>query len=1354
MATLVLTAAVGSLGLTGFGLFAATLAATAIGSFIDNRLFATHQTVQNEGPRLTEVHVSAASEGQPIKRLFGRARIGGNLIWTTNFREEKTVTTQTQGGGKGGGGSSVTTETTTYTYFVSCAFAFCEGNDRATIGRIWADNRLMKTDDVTFRFYPGSQTQSKDSKIVAVEGAENTSAHRGVAYVVFEELDLTKFGNRVPQITAEIIVPLDDPDAETLENLVESVNLIPATGEVAYGTTPQVKDDGFGNAVAENVHLKADETDFEFSIQDLKSLIPNTKNVNLVVSWFGTDLRMNSCDIEPRVEVKEGKVLEPDRWRVSNYYREGAPYWEAGSFFGILFEAITGIPAGAQSANEVSKIDVDGEQRPAFGGTPSDHTIVEAVQYMGDEQDLNVLFYPFLLMDIPSGNTLPDPYDGGSAGQPVYPWRGRITTSDPDTIDGTATAQTEVNAFFGSVSASDFTVDGTTVDYTGDPDDKGYRRMVLHYAHLFAAIAGSMSDPTKCKAFYVGTEMRGITQTRRDGTGNYPGVAAFNTLINDVRAIFDNAGQTHIEISYAADWSEYHSHRPDDGSGDVFFNMDPIWSNSNCDYIAIDNYMKLSDWRDGVDHDDYGSGNDAYGNPRATSIYDQNYLQGQIEGGEDYDYYYASDADRTNQTRTNIVDSAEGKHWVFRQKDMRNWWENQHFDRPGGTESGSPTSWTAESKRIVFSEYGCPAVDKGTNQPNVFYDPKSSESFLPYFSSGQRDDIIQRAYYEATVTYWRDNSPAGMIDEEEMYAWTWDARPFPAFPYRTDFWSDGENWNLGHWLTGRVGVVPLGELVKAICAWVGFPEEDIDVTGLVGTNTIVRGYPIDGIMSPRSALQPLFSAYMFDGFESEGKLKFLLRANTPFSAIDLEDFVAGERDQGIYQINRLQETELPATSSLSYYDEEKEYQVGTVGTRRQTTTSSVTVEIRFPIVLPPQFVRILSEIIIQESWAARQKMEFKLPLSKIAFDPGDGYIVDINGRNINFRMTGVNKGTELEVQAESIDTTIYDALVSGIGGNSVGDVSVPGRSILMFLDMPLVTGEEPRPWAPRIAAYQDPFPPAVNVYEDTDSDLILRNQLFTASLMGRLVSPLPRGPHSVIDEGNIIQVDITDPNAQVLSETEDNVRNGANAIAIRTSNNDWEIIKFVNASLQAGSDIITKRYNLFRLFRGQLGSYSIMEDEIPAGQQVVFLDATSVAALNIAESRKFDEISWRYGPNVYPTGSALYSTVEHTGQAVGQLPYPVADVQFFPQGSDVKFTWKRQTRFGGEDFESATVPLNEDEERYEIDLLDGSDVLIMTVETTSPEYTFTGAPSTFKARIFQMSASVGRGRPETAVYGA
>ena len=150
---------------------------------------------------------------------------------------------------------------------------------------------------------------------------------------------------------------------------------------------------------------------------------------------------------------------------------------------------------------------------------------------------------------------------------------------------------------------------------------------------------------------------------------------------------------------------------------------------------------------------------------------------------------------------------------------------NVHYNHPSGVESGTPTSWVPQSKPIWFTELGCPAIDRGTNQPNVFFDPNSSESFTPNFSRGWRDDTIQRAYLEATYLWWDEaaNNPVSsvyggrMVHVPECAAWTWDARPYPFFPALTDVCTDGANWQLGHWLTGRLGAVSLAALVRHLC---------------------------------------------------------------------------------------------------------------------------------------------------------------------------------------------------------------------------------------------------------------------------------------------------------------------------------------------------------------------------------------------------------------------------------------------------------------------------------------------------------------------------------------------------------
>jgi hypothetical protein len=171
-------------------------------------------------------------------------------------------------------------------------------------------------------------------------------------------------------------------------------------------------------------------------------------------------------------------------------------------------------------------------------------------------------------------------------------------------------------------------------------------------------------------------------------------------------------------------------------------------------------------------------------------------------------------------------------------------------------------------------EFGCPAIDKGSNEPNTFLDPKSAESRLPHFSTGRRDDLIQAQYLRAVLHYWSDpaTNPVSevyggrMIDVARAHAWAWDARPWPAFPHDLERWSDGANWQKGHWLTGRLDAAPLDLVVAEIC-------ESAGVASLrrVGSGGLVRGHVSGQTETARAALQPLMIAYGFDAGGGRGQ---------------------------------------------------------------------------------------------------------------------------------------------------------------------------------------------------------------------------------------------------------------------------------------------------------------------------------------------------------------------------------------------------------------------------------------------------------------------------------------------------
>ena len=1233
-------------------------------------------------------------------------RMGGNIIWATDFREETRTTTQ--GGGKGGGGGKV--KTTEYLYYASLAVALCEGPITG-IGRIWADGKPMDLSGVTWRWYPGSETQTANPFIAARMGAASTPAYRGTAYVVFEELALSSYGNRLPQLSFEVFRPLADPD--TAEGLVKAVTMIPASGEFTYATEGIRKTDG-GATQTENLNALPDEADMVVALDRLQAMAPAVESVSLVVAWFGDDLRAGSCKVRPGVEVA-AKSTTPRSWSVNGVSR-------ANAFL-------------------VSR---DDQNRPVYGGTPSDFAVVQAIREM-KARGLRVTFYPFLLMDVPPGNSLPNPYSDNAAtpGQPAFPWRGRITCSPAagfaGSVDKAATAASQVAALFGAATPGSFSVSGETVTFTGSPSDWGLRRMVLHYAHLCAAAGG-------VDAFLIGTEMPGLT-TIRSGASTYPAVQAYRDLLADARSILGSA----TRIGYAADWSEYFGHQPNDASGDVFFHLDPLWADAEIDFIGIDNYMPLSDWRDGFDHADALEGRPA--------IHDRGYLQANIAGGEGFEWFYASAADRAAQLRTPITDGAAGKPWVFRYKDLRAWWSNPHYNRPGGVETATPTAWLPQSKPIWFTELGCPAIDRGTNQPNVFFDPKSSESFTPHFSRGWRDDAIQRAYLEATYLWWGKpaNNPVSsvyggrMVHVPECAAWTWDARPYPFFPALTGVWTDGPNWRLGHWLTGRLGAVSLAALVRHLCLRAGTPESRIDVSGLWGA---VEGYAITALESPRASITTLSRHFGFDAVETEGMIRFVMRGRASIATIAPDDLVA-TRDGDVLELTRGQESELPQALKWQLARADEDYDAALVEARRITVDTTRIASESFPMAVPPEEAERRCRRALMEAWVGRETAAFRLPPSRLALDPADVIRLAHDGRLVDLRLISIADSDARGIEAVRQDRASYDLPPGDPRPASLTRAVIFGAPDAILMDLPQLTEDQPA-HRPLIAAHAMPWPGEIAVFRSASTDgFALLTTFGSRARIGALVSDLHAGPTSRFDLGNALVVDLL--TGTLESVTDLTLFGGANALAVEAAPGVWEIVQAGAAELLAPG-----RYRLTRLLRGQRGTERAMGNPTPAGARVVVLDA-ALASLPIAEADLGLPWNWRIGPASRPVSDETYVAKAFTPTGRGLVPFAPVHVEqpwrIARSPGDLTIRWTRRSRaLVADAWEQVEVPLAEDLEGYDVQILDGAAVKrTLTSNTTSALYTAAqqtadwGAPlgsgQTLAIRIFQLSNRLGRGTP-------
>jgi uncharacterized protein (TIGR02217 family) len=391
--------------------------------------------------------------------------------------------------------------------------------------------------------------------------------------------------------------------------------------------------------------------------------------------------------------------------------------------------------------------------------------------------------------------------------------------------------------------------------------------MILHYAWL-VTIAGGVN------LFLLGSELRGLETIRgpawtkagtTDGSGNavwdYPFVAGLVQLAADVRGIFNGQGLTKNLstltnlISYSADWSDWMGYQHP-GENGQWPHLDSLYASTNIDLVSYDNYLPLTDWTTavGLDQENWlvpapsgawppsSATMNGLGLSGAPTIYSIPYLQANIEGGEKFNWYYndgtnggpgldpnGSDltvslpqGDRLAQSRSPYYSGQQ----ILANKQMRWWWNNYHYalydTGAGYVAQGPHTEWAPNSKPCMFAEYGVPSCDRGTNQPNVFYAPASTESFTPYWSEWQsvdgggiapvRDDTISTLALQAIYEYWQTNnaSVAGvtMLEFAFCCVWNWDARPFPTFPIESSVWGDTGQWQAGNWRGGRGPALP------------------------------------------------------------------------------------------------------------------------------------------------------------------------------------------------------------------------------------------------------------------------------------------------------------------------------------------------------------------------------------------------------------------------------------------------------------------------------------------------------------------------------------------------------------------
>jgi hypothetical protein len=297
-----------------------------------------------------------------------------------------------------------------------------------------------------------------------------------------------------------------------------------------------------------------------------------------------------------------------------------------------------------------------------------------------------------------------------------------------------------------------------------------------------------------------------------------------------------------------------------------------------------------------------------------------------------------------------------------------------------------------------------------------------------------------------------------------------------------------------------------------------------------------------------------------------------------------------------------------------------------------------------------------------------------------------------------------------------------------------------GPSIVAFMDVPLIPGDDELPWSPRVAVYHDPMPTAVGFARLEDEQYLPFDAINVPATMGHLVDELPPGQPWIVDHRVKFCVKLYGTRS-LLSINRDQFLRGGNLICVE-GQRGWELLQFMSAEL-----VGDHTYELSALLRGQFGTEHRMG--APKGARFVLWDQAYCQPLALPQDTARLTVDLRYGPANHNPTDWTWTDKRCTFTSQGIMPYAPVQLRARRRGAAHELSWVRRTRIGGDAWEQIDVPLGEERELYDAEVVvsDGlDDEVVASIEDTPmtiwsiPKLT---RPATL--RVWQKSAVLGRG---------
>ena len=547
----------------------------------------------------------------------------------------------------------------------------------------------------------------------------------------------------------------------------------------------------------------------------------------------------------------------------------------------------------------------------------------------------------------------------------------------------------------------------------------------------------------------------------------------------------------------------------------------------------------------------------------------------------------------------------------------------------------------------------------------------------------------------------------------------------------------------------------LDVIVADIFESVGLDSTEYDVTALADDKVI--GFLQQNMMTGKKLLEPLMQVYEFDIIETDWKLICKKRGsdpvvNIPYNQLGAREY--GSEYQEPLNETRISELELPRELALQYMDYQIDYQANLE--RATRSVNAVTTKdkqtLNLPIVMRSTQALQAVEKIFQTLWKQRVSYNFAVSCDYIKIQAGDVITIADNYKLLPKKVS-LQFPNLIQIDAVLDDSRTYISANAGQVSDSIGQsIFLHPFVFALYLNLPGLADATTHPGFYMALYTSEAGFSSAALYQSVDQEATwdFRDRLFSTAIVGFATTILADAGTTRFDGGSSVNIDLLSYGRSLSSATKESVLEGTNTAAIGAEGR-WEIVSFMDVVEETDGT-----YTLTNFIRGRKGTdYNTGNHAI--GDGFVLLTESTIKYIQIGENKIDSEINYRL---VYP-GTTLQSqpVTDFTCEGDNLKPYSPVHIKGVRGGStDVEISWVRRSR-NNASWGYSDVPVAETEEKYEIDIYDGDDVVRAITVTDDTIVTYTAAQQTtdfgsvqasINIKIYQISEVIGRGTAGTA----